>query len=87
MHDVIGLERAGLPAVAILTDCFAAQADYQATQLGAPAPAALYALAQHPVSDQTAGEMRAKADAVYPDVLRALVAAELPPPPPPRGRR
>lgn len=68
------LEAAGLPTVAILSSGFVAQGLFQAEALGLLEPEKLMVLAQHPISDATAAEMHAKADAVFPSVLRSLVS-------------
>ena len=74
MHDVIELERSGLPSVAVVTDVFLQQAEFQATKLGATEPDRLFTLARHPVSDQTPDQLVAKAVDVYPDVVRGLTS-------------
>ena len=74
MHDVIELERAGLPSVAVITDVFVNQAEFQASKLGATDPERLFSLARHPVSDQTPAELEAKAVDIYPDVVRSLTS-------------
>ena len=74
MHDVAALERAGTSAVAVLSDAFASQGLFQADALGIGRKDAerLLVLAQHPISDATRGEIAAKADALYAELLRAL---------------
>mmetsp|Transcript_4200 Transcript_4200/g.9117 ORF Transcript_4200/g.9117 Transcript_4200/m.9117 type:complete len:107 (-) Transcript_4200:673-993(-) len=72
MHDVVSLERLGLPSVAILTDCFAAQAAYQASALGAVQPGRMIVLVNHPVSDANLPEMQLKAERSVAPIVRAL---------------
>lgn len=78
MHDAASLERKGVPSVALLSDAFLVQARYQARSLGVESLASL--LVQHPISDATPAEMVAKADAVFPDVVRALTSDDIPRP-------
>ena len=73
MHDVIALERRGLPAVALLSDAFEAQALYQAAAPKLSAASRLFV--KHPVSDQSNAALEAKADAVF-DRLHALLTRE-----------
>lgn len=75
MHDVHTLERAErIPSVAIVSTAFAAQAVYQAEALGVSEAERHIVLAEHPISDQTEGELRAKADQLYADLLRQLTS-------------
>ena len=70
MHDVAAFEAAGLPSVALLSSEFRAQASYQARGLGLARAVKLFV--RHPISDQSASALRAKADAVFADVVRGL---------------
>lgn len=65
-------EKAGLPAVALCSSEFKAQATYQAEKLGLAKIAR--AFVAHPISDQTKAQMVAKADAVLSDVVSALTS-------------
>jgi len=70
MHDVAWFEGAGLPSVALVSGEFKAQARYQAAGLGLKDAVQLFV--RHPISDQTVAALRAKADAVFADVVRGL---------------
>ncbi len=61
MHDIIDLERRGLPGVYVATVQFVDGAEVQAKALGAT-PAAVFV--QHPIQDRTDAEMMAIADEV-----------------------
>uniref|UniRef100_A0A7S0LAM2 UGSC-like domain-containing protein n=1 Tax=Coccolithus braarudii TaxID=221442 RepID=A0A7S0LAM2_9EUKA len=80
MHDVSGFERAGIPAVAILSEPFASLGVFQAQALGIEAKEAqrLIVLAEHPISDQLPHEMKAKAEKLFDDLLHALTSNERP---------
>ena len=77
MHDLVHLERRGIPAVGIATAPFADEAIEQARRLGMPASRMLYI--PHPVQLLTAGELAARADAIFPGVLAALTEPAAPP--------
>ena len=83
MHDLVHLERRGIPAVGIATAPFADEAIEQARRLGMPG--ARMAYIPHPVQLLTDGELDARADAIFPDVLAALTGPAASPPP--RGHR
>jgi hypothetical protein len=68
--DLVYLERRGIPAVGIATTPFADEAVEQARLLAMPGCRMLYI--PHPVQLLTAGELAARADAVFPAVLAAL---------------
>ena len=68
MHDIVGLEGLGIPAVMIASDQFVQAAEIQARALGAD-PARIFV--PHPIQDRTDDEMRAIADAVVDDLLAA----------------
>eukprot|EP00041_Stephanoeca_diplocostata_P004006 m.40149 g.40149 ORF g.40149 m.40149 type:complete len:94 (-) comp14782_c0_seq6:2553-2834(-) len=72
MHDVVALERAGLPSVALVSSAFKRQAPFQARQLGLATAPCVYV--QHPISDQTEAQLRAKAVAVFDAVVTALTS-------------
>ena len=74
MHDLVHLERRGIPAVGIATAPFADEAVEQARRLGMPGARMLYI--PHPVQLLTGEELDARADAVFPDLLAALTAGE-----------
>ena len=70
MHDLVHLERRGIPAVGIATAPFADEAIEQARRLGMPGSRVVYI--PHPVQLLTDGELAARADAAFPAVLEAL---------------
>mmetsp|Transcript_27359 Transcript_27359/g.76405 ORF Transcript_27359/g.76405 Transcript_27359/m.76405 type:complete len:96 (+) Transcript_27359:710-997(+) len=77
LHDVASFEQRGLPAVAILSDGFRAQAEYQARCLGLENAARVFV--RHPISDQTIAELQKKADGVFDDAIYGLKNVPLPP--------
>ena len=72
MHDLVHLERRGIPAVGIATAPFADEAIEQARRLGMPGARMVYV--PHPVQLLTYDELDARADALFPDVLAALTS-------------
>ena len=73
MHDTVWFEIQGIPAVTIASEEFEDAAATQAQSLGLPD--AQRVLVSHPIQDATDEEMRAKADEVYEQVVRALLLA------------
>jgi hypothetical protein len=73
LHDLVHLERRGVPAVGIATAPFADEAIEQARRLGLPDARVVYV--PHPVQLLTDAELAARADAVFPAVLAALTEA------------
>ena len=71
MHDIVDLERRGVPGVFLATVQFEDGAAVQARALGAD-PAAIFV--PHPIQDRSDDELRALADAAIDDILTALVA-------------
>jgi len=72
MHDTIWFEIQGLPAVTIASSEFHDAAVTQRNALGMSD--ARFVLVDHPIQDATDDEMRAKAVAVYDQVVAALTA-------------
>ena len=70
MHDLVHLERRGIPAVGVATAPFADEAIEQARRLGMPGARVVYI--PHPVQLLTDDELTSRADAVFPAVLAAL---------------
>ena len=70
LHDVLGLEQQGRPAVLVATEVFAAAAAEQAALLGAPGLRRV--LVAHPIQDRTDAEVRALALGVVDELLAAL---------------
>jgi hypothetical protein len=80
LHDLVHLERRGIPAVGIATAPFADEAIEQARRLGMPASRVVYI--PHPVQLLTDAELAARADASLSAVLAALTEPDAPGPPP-----
>jgi len=72
LHDLVHLERRGIPAVGIATAPFADEAIEQARRLGMPSARVVYV--PHPVQLLSDAELAARADAAFPAVLEALTA-------------
>ena len=70
MHDLVHLERRGIPAVGVATAPFADEAIEQGRRLGMPGARVVYI--PHPVQLLTDDELAAHADASFPAVLAAL---------------
>lgn len=77
VHDCADLESRGVPAVFVASDAFVDAATAQAGALGFPTVARVFVA--HPVQDANDDEMRAKAEAVVDEVVRALSAANADP--------
>jgi len=77
LHDLVHLERRGIPAVGIATAPFADEAIEQARRLGMPGARMVYI--PHPVQLLTDHELDAQADAIFPAVLAALTDPAAPP--------
>jgi len=71
VHDISDLEARGIPAVFVASREFLAAAEAQARALGF-SPASV--LVPHPIQDRTDEEMRAHADAAYPEIVRAVTS-------------
>ncbi len=72
MHDAVQFETNGLPHVFVLSTEFAEAAQVQADALGLPAVRRVFV--PHPIQDATDEELRAKADAIFDELLEALIA-------------
>ncbi len=70
MHDIVDLERRGIPAMFIASDEFFTAAEAQSTSLGFPSVARVFT--PHPVQDRTDDELSAYADAALPGILGAI---------------
>jgi hypothetical protein len=78
MHDARWFEaEGGVPAVAVVSDGFVKQARYQAKILHASLVPQVFV--PHPISDQSAQQMHAKADVSFEDVFRAITQVWTPP--------
>ncbi len=72
MHDTVGFEIQGKPAVFLASSAFVDAAEKQAVALGLPEVRRIFV--PHPIQDATDDEMRAKADAIVDKVIEALIA-------------
>jgi hypothetical protein len=70
VHDIVDLERRGLPGVFVATEEFIVAAVAQSTSLGFPTVARVFT--PHPVQDRTDDELREYADLVHAQILAAL---------------
>lgn len=70
MHDVAWAEKFGMSSVAILSDAFVPQSQYNATCLGQKDLARL--VVRHPIQDCTHQELQERAETVYGSLVRAL---------------
>ena len=70
MHDTVWFEIQGKPAVSIASSQFIDAATTQAQALGMNSAQRVFV--DHPIQDATDDEMRAKADAVFVEVVAAL---------------
>jgi len=73
VHDIVDLERRGIPSVFVATVEFVTGADSQAQALGFPTVARVFT--PHPVQDRTDEEMRAYADETFEEILAAITDA------------
>jgi hypothetical protein len=71
VHDIVDLERRGLPAVFVASAEFVQAAEAQSASLGVPMLARVFV--PHPIQDRTDDEMRAYADAAFQEILATLV--------------
>ena len=70
MHDIVDLERRGLPGVFVASAEFVDAATAQSTSLGFPGVQRVFT--PHPIQDRTDEEMRDYADAAYDAVIAAI---------------
>lgn len=70
MHDIVGLEAAGVPGVFVASHVFTAAATAQAEALGMPDVRRVFV--DHPVQDRTDEEMCQLADQAMEAILQAL---------------
>jgi hypothetical protein len=71
VHDIVDLERRGIPSVFVASAEFVQAADAQATSLGFPNVARVFT--PHPIPDRTDDEMVAYADAAFEEILGHIV--------------
>jgi hypothetical protein len=72
--DGIKLERAGIPAVAIITTPFIATAQAMARNWGAPSYE--FVVTSHPIANLNETELNAKADELTEQIIRFMQSAE-----------
>ena len=70
MHDIVDLERRGIPGVFVASSEFTSAADVQSRSLGCPDVARVFT--PHPIQDRTDDEMRAYADAALAEIVAAI---------------
>lgn len=74
MHDAAHFEAQGIPAVAVVSSEFKAQAAYQARMLGLDELRAEFI--PHPIADCSAEEMEGKVQTAFNSVMRSLASSE-----------
>ncbi len=72
MHDIVDLERRGIPSMFVASGEFVTAAESQAASLGFPTVARVFT--PHPVQDRTDDEMRAYADVAFDEIVAAVTA-------------
>ena len=70
MHDIVDIEKRGIPAMFVASAEFVSAADAQSKALGFPDVARVFT--PHPIQDRTDDEMRAYADAALEEIVAAL---------------
>jgi hypothetical protein len=70
VHDIVDLERRGIPSVFVASAEFVSAADAQSLSLGFPDVARVFT--PHPIQDRTDDEMRAYADAALDEIVAAV---------------
>ena len=70
MHDIVDLERRGIPGVFVASAEFVDAAVAQSTALGFPGVHRVFT--PHPIQDRTDDEMRAYADEAYAAIVAAI---------------
>jgi hypothetical protein len=72
VHDIVDLERRGIPSVFVASAEFVQAAEAQSASLGFPSVARVFT--PHPIQDRTDEEMRAYADAAFEEILGHILA-------------
>jgi hypothetical protein len=70
VHDIVDLERRGLPGVFVASAEFVDAAVAQSTALGFPDVARVFT--PHPIQDRTDDEMRSYAEAAYDAIVASI---------------
>ena len=73
MHDIVDLERRGVPSVFVASTEFVDAAAAQASALGFD-PARVFVA--HPIQDRTDDELRALADGAFDELVAAITALD-----------
>jgi len=71
VHDIVDLERRGVPSVFVASAEFVQAAEAQSASLGFPTVARVFT--PHPIQDRTDDEMRAYADAAFEEIVGHIV--------------
>jgi hypothetical protein len=71
VHDIVDLERRGVPSMFVASAEFVQAAEAQSTSLGFPTVARIFT--PHPIQDRTDDEMRAYADAAFEEILANIL--------------
>jgi hypothetical protein len=71
VHDIVDLERRGVPSVFVASAEFVQAAEAQSASLGFPTVARVFT--PHPIQDRTDDEMRSYADAAFEEILGHIV--------------
>jgi hypothetical protein len=74
VHDIVDLERRGIPGVFVASGEFVQAAISQSTSLGFPSVARVFT--PHPIQDRTDDEMRAYADQAFAGILAEITGPE-----------
>jgi hypothetical protein len=74
VHDIVDLERRGLPGVFVASAEFVQAAIAQSTSLGFPTVARVFT--PHPIQDRTDDEMRAYADQAFDAIVAEITRPE-----------
>ncbi|MEN9505680.1 MAG: hypothetical protein RI958_1606 [Actinomycetota bacterium] len=74
MHDIVDLERRGVPGVFVASAEFVTAAVAQSASLGFPSVARVFT--PHPIQDRTDAEMRDYADAAFAEIVAQIVTPD-----------
>jgi hypothetical protein len=72
VHDIVDLERRGIPGVFVASAEFVQAAIAQSSALGFPDVARVFT--PHPIQDRTDDEMRAYADDAFREIVSAIIS-------------
>jgi hypothetical protein len=85
VHDIVDLERRGIPSMFVASEEFVSAAEAQSTSLGFPTVARVFT--PHPIQDRTDDEMREYADLVFDQIVAAVTEQPQPQPAGGQGSR